>query len=213
MLTIPPPILSRVYQELSNGMLGYNNAFKVAAIPYPFPLSQITTLMCIVLVIFVPFAVEQFGGSMVVSWIYAFLIVLAYTSLNRVATELENPFGDDENDLPLLDIMETFNDAMLDSLNEFDAPDTVDEIFDMDIGEIAAELSRNEATEYFSDFHGKNSADPDHFWFTMRRASDFLSGNQLFQNKHFDGKRGGKMSEKVQEQQSKIGGEFPPVYE
>jgi hypothetical protein len=26
-----------MYQELSNGMLGYNNALKVADVPFPFP--------------------------------------------------------------------------------------------------------------------------------------------------------------------------------
>ena len=29
LLSIAPPILSRCYQELSNGALGYNNAYKV----------------------------------------------------------------------------------------------------------------------------------------------------------------------------------------
>merc|ERR1719379_2644487 len=37
---VPPPILARVYQELSNGMIGYFMALKIADVPFPFPFAQ-----------------------------------------------------------------------------------------------------------------------------------------------------------------------------
>ncbi|HBF26304.1 MAG TPA: hypothetical protein DDW61_00785, partial [Actinobacteria bacterium] len=45
-VSVPPPILSRVYQELSNAMLGYNNALKVATTPFPFPYVCATRPTC-----------------------------------------------------------------------------------------------------------------------------------------------------------------------
>ena len=40
-LMTPPPVLSRVYQELSNGMLGFNQSLKLADVPFPFIFAQI----------------------------------------------------------------------------------------------------------------------------------------------------------------------------
>merc|ERR1712012_841499 len=39
-LDIPPPILSRTFQELANGIVAYNDAIKVSSIPFPFPYAQ-----------------------------------------------------------------------------------------------------------------------------------------------------------------------------
>merc|ERR1719409_2529813 len=36
-LKIPSPIVSRIFQQMSNGMLGFNQALKVAVVPFPFP--------------------------------------------------------------------------------------------------------------------------------------------------------------------------------
>ena len=35
------PIVSRIYQELSDGMLGYNHARKFTEVPFPFPYAQV----------------------------------------------------------------------------------------------------------------------------------------------------------------------------
>jgi hypothetical protein len=40
--TIAPPILSRLYQFVSEGMAGYNQARKIASIPFPFAHAQLT---------------------------------------------------------------------------------------------------------------------------------------------------------------------------
>merc|ERR1712228_323382 len=42
-----------------------------------------------------------------------FLPIFGMFSLNRVAIELENPFGDDPNDLPLAHFQDEMNDALL----------------------------------------------------------------------------------------------------
>jgi hypothetical protein len=45
LLTVPPPIISRFYQELSNGLVGFSQAYKVTSTPFPFPFAQILALL------------------------------------------------------------------------------------------------------------------------------------------------------------------------
>merc|ERR1719265_133304 len=42
---IPPPILTRVYGELGNGVVHLNNARKIKDFPFPFPSAQMTMFM------------------------------------------------------------------------------------------------------------------------------------------------------------------------
>lgn len=100
-LAVPPPILSRVYQEFSNGILGLTQAKKVADIPFPFPYAQIVQYLQFAFVVSCPFVVMSFVSEVGCAMIFTFLAVFCYVSLNEVASELEDPFGTDANDLPL----------------------------------------------------------------------------------------------------------------
>jgi len=44
-LKVAPPILSRVYNQLGNGIVNLNNARKITDFPIPFPLAQMITFM------------------------------------------------------------------------------------------------------------------------------------------------------------------------
>ena len=55
LLEIHGPILSRFYQEISNGMLGFNHAEQINLLPYPFPLAQILAAWLAMLASLVPF--------------------------------------------------------------------------------------------------------------------------------------------------------------
>ncbi|KAF4670959.1 Zinc finger, RAN-binding domain containing 2 [Perkinsus chesapeaki] len=114
LLLIPEPILSRCYQELSNGMLGYNQAFKVALVPFPFPFAQMVALLLVVFLLILPMMVLRMTQSAVLSPILSFFCLLGYWGLNEIAVELENPFGDDDNDLPLKHVHTAFVDAVRD---------------------------------------------------------------------------------------------------
>eukprot|EP00746_Dinoflagellata_sp_MGD_P146177 gnl/MRDRNA2_/MRDRNA2_78688_c0_seq1.p1 gnl/MRDRNA2_/MRDRNA2_78688_c0~~gnl/MRDRNA2_/MRDRNA2_78688_c0_seq1.p1 ORF type:complete len:472 (+),score=35.28 gnl/MRDRNA2_/MRDRNA2_78688_c0_seq1:156-1418(+) len=107
-LKVPPPICSRCYQELSNGMLGFNQAMKVAVVPFPFPFAQMLSLLLMGFVLTCPVAVLQFTQSLIFTPLLNFFAVLGYWGLNEIACELENPFGDDPNDLPVMEIHHDF---------------------------------------------------------------------------------------------------------
>ena len=55
-ILVAPPILSRVYNQLGNGIVNLNNARKITSFPIPFPLAQMITLTSL-------FAISGFSGG------------------------------------------------------------------------------------------------------------------------------------------------------
>mmetsp|Transcript_37992 Transcript_37992/g.85083 ORF Transcript_37992/g.85083 Transcript_37992/m.85083 type:complete len:398 (-) Transcript_37992:245-1438(-) len=102
-LPVAPPILSRVFQELSNGMLGFNQALKVGLVPFPFPFAHMLSALLVGFLIVSPLAVTSYTGNPPVAIALNFVVVMGFVSLNEISIEIENPFGDDANDLPLIE--------------------------------------------------------------------------------------------------------------
>lgn len=107
-IDIAPPIQSRVYQELSNGMLGFNQVQKIADVPFPFPYAQLMLLLLAFYSIFIPIYIVVFTRSSIVSPILTFLLFEGVWGINASATELENPFGPDVNDITVVDFHNRF---------------------------------------------------------------------------------------------------------
>jgi predicted membrane chloride channel (bestrophin family) len=108
-VSVPPPILSRVYQELSNAMLGYNSALKVSATPFPFPYAQLNQLQVVAMIFTCPMIVAAFTESYVLAAVLTGLTVLGFQGLAEVACELESPFSSHSNELPLNMMHDHFN--------------------------------------------------------------------------------------------------------
>jgi predicted membrane chloride channel (bestrophin family) len=98
-----PPIQSRMYQELSNGMLGFNQCIKLADVPFPFPYAQMLTWLLVCFAGFIPVYITALSKSMYASTILSFFLFEGIWGLNETAKELENPFGTDDNDICLGD--------------------------------------------------------------------------------------------------------------
>jgi len=107
-LVIPPPVISRVFQEISNGALAYSQAEKLADIPFPFVFAQILAVAMLFIAIVFPICFTLITGE---SWFTPMLstgVVTFFWALNEIAKELENPFGKEANNVPLLDAHERF---------------------------------------------------------------------------------------------------------
>mmetsp|Transcript_95261 Transcript_95261/g.307498 ORF Transcript_95261/g.307498 Transcript_95261/m.307498 type:complete len:527 (-) Transcript_95261:78-1658(-) len=104
----PPPIMSRTYQELSKGMLGFNQATKMADIPFPFPFSQLLEWLLLAFTFTVPLYTAIFTGGLIATPVLAFVVAVAFWSLTEISRELENPFADGPNQLPVIDMHERF---------------------------------------------------------------------------------------------------------
>lgn len=112
----PPPIVSRVFQELSNGVLAYNNACKLKEVPVPFALVHFNALLLMFFVLTSPLVVSCFTGHPIMSIVTSCLITSGFASLWLVANELEDPFGYDANDIEMKQYHEEFKSALKSSL-------------------------------------------------------------------------------------------------
>jgi len=100
-LDTPAPIASRLFQEISTGMLGFSQAHKVAMVPFPFPFAQLVSLLLCMLYVALPFYIDTFTQNIVLTPLVSFLLPVCYCGLNLIAIELEQPFGTDWNDVDI----------------------------------------------------------------------------------------------------------------
>merc|ERR1712232_1074108 len=98
-LSIPPPILSRVFQEMANGMVAFHEAQMLATVPFPFPYTQTCDCLLILHWCFVPIVTTQWVQSPAWCFIFVFVQIFMLWNLNFIAVEIEHPFGRDANDL------------------------------------------------------------------------------------------------------------------
>jgi hypothetical protein len=149
------PIISRLHQYASEGMMGYNQARKVAYVPFPFVHAQLTSFFVLVAVGFMPILMLAFINNFVFGFFLNLLTVMCFTGLHevihgvldccafvfllkcaactrplnsplfraptlclsscvpQVARELENPFHNVPNDVPLNNFQAQYNHALL----------------------------------------------------------------------------------------------------
>lgn len=109
LLKIAPPILSRVFNELGNGIVNLNNATKIKDFLIPFPLAQMIMVMLCFHSLFTPLVCAATVNTSLWASLLSFVVIFSYWSVLYIALELEMPFGDDENDLPLQDMAMDLN--------------------------------------------------------------------------------------------------------
>lgn len=111
-LNVPPPILTRVFQEMEKGMIEFNSVNQIMQIPFPFPYAQVTYLLILVHAVLTPFVMCLWTSTAWCAAVFTFISHLSIVSINMIATELENPFGDDINDLPVHEFHDAYNDSL-----------------------------------------------------------------------------------------------------
>lgn len=110
---VSPPIISRLYQCTSDGMMGYNHARKVAYIPFPFPHAQITSLFVLIVGCILPVLMQSYLTNEIFGFSMNLLTVMCFCGLHEVARELENPFQNAPNDIPVNFFQSEFNEALI----------------------------------------------------------------------------------------------------
>lgn len=117
-LKVPAPVLSRVFQELSNGIIGITDAQKITDIPFPFPLAQLVATMLLVCAAMTPVALASTMTNPIWCALLTFATVFCFTGINFIAAEIEMPFGDDPNDLPMHTLQSSLNSALIHLLDD-----------------------------------------------------------------------------------------------
>jgi len=113
LLNVPPPILTRVLQQMTTGMVNYNSVLDIISIPFPFPYAQTTLILLSFYVCFIPIVMCLLVHEAWIALVCGFLSVLCLISVDLVSTEIENPFGQDANDLPCHEFQHKMNKALL----------------------------------------------------------------------------------------------------
>lgn len=85
--------------NLSGLINGFNGVDKVHNVPIPFPYAQMTILLLCLYCFSSPFMLVSYFSWW--TFIPAAVVTVAFFGINEVAIEIEDPFGLDENDLPL----------------------------------------------------------------------------------------------------------------
>lgn len=109
-----PPILSRLYQVISDGCLWFGHASKIAITPFPFPYHNLIAIFLWAYTFMVPFLINGVIMNDVVRAVFTFAAVFSYHSLSAVGDNLEDPYIPyDPNELPLQDIQDSLNQRLL----------------------------------------------------------------------------------------------------
>lgn len=130
---IRPPIHvnfeAKLLGTVDTFMTGYYGIRKFLTTPVPFPLIQMARTFLFVYIFTVPFVLLADRTSGVVAdCITVFLITFGFLGLELVAIELDNPFGDDDNDFDNAAMaLSAYEDTYL-TLYDLDGEEWVDEL-------------------------------------------------------------------------------------
>jgi hypothetical protein len=107
------PIVSRVIQFLGDGMIYYNQARKIMFIPFPFPHAQLSVFFILVMIFAVPLLMVEYTEALWLGALLTFFTVTCLAGLHEVARELENPFRNVPNDIPVCTLQAMYNEALI----------------------------------------------------------------------------------------------------
>lgn len=110
---VGPPIISRIIQFLGDGMIYYNHARKTMFIPFPFPHAQLSAVFVITIVFTVPLLMSEYANQQWLGGVLTFTTVVCLAGLHEVARELENPFRNVPNEIPLCTLQAMFNESLI----------------------------------------------------------------------------------------------------
>ena len=116
---VEPPIVSRIFQELNQGHMGFMEAYAVTQTPYPLPLAQMTNGVVSLFGLFiVPIQFAATIESTVWAGLLAMLCTLLFYGISEIARELEDPFIHFPNELPLAFLHAELNNCLCDMIRE-----------------------------------------------------------------------------------------------
>jgi len=89
---------NRLLNSVDGFMNGYYGIRKSLTTPVPFPLIQMSRTFMFLFVFTVPFVMLNDKSNIIAHCFAVFLLTYGFVGLETVAIELDDPFGDDEND-------------------------------------------------------------------------------------------------------------------
>jgi len=132
-LSIPPPILTRVFHELDISMGRHHTAAKFSQVPFPFPYAATMDMIMVFHTFLTPIVMMNLLPSSVYLPIAAVgLIQFFLWSQHLVAGELENPYDGGKNDMDLHVLQDELNEK-LKAICRVDIGDVPDLVVEIDV--------------------------------------------------------------------------------
>eukprot|EP00746_Dinoflagellata_sp_MGD_P042334 gnl/MRDRNA2_/MRDRNA2_202659_c0_seq1.p1 gnl/MRDRNA2_/MRDRNA2_202659_c0~~gnl/MRDRNA2_/MRDRNA2_202659_c0_seq1.p1 ORF type:complete len:331 (+),score=46.69 gnl/MRDRNA2_/MRDRNA2_202659_c0_seq1:127-993(+) len=94
-------------------MVQFGSAKKITDTPFPFPYAQMLALLLQLNVLVTPIVMCAWTDHWLWAGACTFITVFSVWCINFISTELEQPFGDDTNDLPTRDLQVEMNKLLL----------------------------------------------------------------------------------------------------
>jgi predicted membrane chloride channel (bestrophin family) len=112
-ISIPPPISTRVFQEMANGMVEYHEALKIMTTDFPFPYHQMTTLLLLL-----HYGITPIVMCMWVDWphwafVFTVVQVFVFWALYFTSMEIEFPFREGKSNYDAKHLHNEFNGQLL----------------------------------------------------------------------------------------------------
>jgi hypothetical protein len=82
-------------------------------IPFPFPSAQLAVFFVINLIWAIPLMLTQYVNDPWLGALLAFFAVTCFSAMHEVARELENPFKNVPNEIPLCTLLAQYNESLL----------------------------------------------------------------------------------------------------
>merc|ERR1712136_448645 len=111
-LSVPAPILARVFHELDVSVGRYFIADKISQVPFPFPYVATMDLIMLIHSAITPIVMVSLLSHSFLPIATVFIIVFFLWSMHLIAGELENPFDGEMNDLDLYDLQCELNEKL-----------------------------------------------------------------------------------------------------
>jgi len=106
---MPPPIVSQLFSQVELGVEAAVLAQMISHTPFPYPFYELMRWMKWYFVLTLPLLIASQSQSVASVLTASVIASVLFVSLLEVSEELEDPFGEDANDLPLLALHADFN--------------------------------------------------------------------------------------------------------
>lgn len=113
MIDAPAPIVARSFAQMNSGMVEFQKMATITDTPFPFPYTQMIAIMLTLHSLITPLLLGTMTSANTIAMgLFTFVQVFALTSLNLTAQEIEQPFGDDANDLECAEVQQEINSSL-----------------------------------------------------------------------------------------------------
>jgi len=118
----PAPIVSRVFQEMSSGMLKFHEAVKLSRYPMPLHYRLIASVLLSIYTVVTPLEYAAWSTDPFVGPLFAFVLTFSIWFMQGVCALLEHPFTYGAGVVDLQDIHHTLNMRLLSLMHQAEQP-------------------------------------------------------------------------------------------